>query len=342
MKLAALAALALMLAACVPAAPAPTQAPTAKPAVAQELRIGLIPATASSPILLPVEDGSFAARGLNVSIQTVTDTAQAMISVASGQLDMGNVTLGSAALNAFNRGTDLKIIGAGAAEPPGHGSNVPVVVRTELIDSGAVKSMADLRGRKIALNGKGVIIEYALMKALATGGLTPNDVDVVTMPFPEMVVALSTGAIDAGMLLQPTAAQAVARGAGKILIDDFNQNAQNAVLVVNTRYLESHRDALAAFLEVYVQNIRKLENGGLRNNEQALAVLQKYTNAPPEVIKLGPDPYWPKDARVLVDSVQDEQRFFMSTAATDYQQPLDINKLIDYGPLDAALKNLGG
>jgi ABC-type nitrate/sulfonate/bicarbonate transport system substrate-binding protein len=255
---------------------------------------------------------------------------------------MGNVTLGSAALNAFNRGTDLKIIGAGAAEPPGHGSNVPVVVRTELIDSGAVKSMADLRGRKIALNGKGVIIEYALMKALATANMTASDVDVVTMPFPEMVVALSTGAIDAGMLLQPTAAQAVARGAGKILIDDFNQNAQNAVLVVNTRYLESHRDALAAFLEVYVQNIRKLENGGLRNNEQALAVLQKYTNAPPEVIKLGPDPYWPKDARVLVDSVQDEQRFFMSTAATDYQQPLDINKLIDYGPLDAALKNLGG
>jgi ABC-type nitrate/sulfonate/bicarbonate transport system substrate-binding protein len=155
-------------------------------------------------------------------------------------------------------------------------------------------------------------------------------------------VALSTGAIDAGMLLQPTAAQAVAKGVGKILTDDFNQNAQNAVLVVNSRFLDGHRDAISVFLEVYVQYIRRLGNGGLRNDEAALASLQKYTNAPPDVIRLAPDPYWPKDARVGVDSIQDEQRFFMSEKATDYSQPLDINKLIDYGPLDAALKNLGG
>jgi hypothetical protein len=44
---------------------------------------------------------------------------------------------------------------------------------------------------------------------------------------------------------------------------------------------------------------------------------------------------------VLVDSVADEQAFFMSTGSTDYSQPLDINKLIDYGPLNDALKAIG-
>lgn len=62
------------------------------------------------------------------------------------------------------------------------------------------------------------------------------------------------------------------------------------------------------------------------------------TNTTPDVIRLAPDPYWPKDARVLVDSVRDEQSFFMGNKNVDYQQPLDIQKLIDYGPLDAALK----
>ena len=42
-----------------------------------------------------------------------SDTAQAMISVPGGQFDIGNITLGPAALNAFRRGTDLKIIAAG-------------------------------------------------------------------------------------------------------------------------------------------------------------------------------------------------------------------------------------
>jgi ABC-type nitrate/sulfonate/bicarbonate transport system substrate-binding protein len=324
-----------LVAGCVPVQPA------GKPANL-EVRVGLIPSSASSPILVPVESGEFAARGLNVSVLPVTDTAQALISVASGQFDIGNVTMGSAALNAFNRGTDLKIIAAGGAEPVGHGANLPVIVRTELIDSGAVKSVADLKGRKVALNGKGIIIEYALAKALATANLQPSDVEVVTMPFPEMVVALSTGAIDAGLLLQPTGAQAVAKGIGKILSDDYNQNAQNAVIVVNSRFLDQHRDAVSGFLEVYVQAIRRLSDGRIKNDEQALSALQKYTNAPPEVIRLGPDPYWPKDARVIVDSVRDEQAFFMSIKSVDYTQPMDIQKLIDYGPLDTALKKIGG
>jgi ABC-type nitrate/sulfonate/bicarbonate transport system substrate-binding protein len=331
--------LVVLLSACAPAAAPPVS--TAKPAVV-DVRVGLIPSTASAPLLVPMEDGLFAARGLNMSVQPVTDTAQAMISVASGQLEFGNVTMGSAALNAFNRGTDLKIVAAGGADPPGHGANLPVIVRTPLIDSGEVKSMADLRGRKVAINGKGVIIEYALSRALATANLKMSDVDVVTMPFPEMVAALTTGAIDAGLLLQPTGAQAVARGIGKILLDDYNPNAQNAVIVVNSKFLDQHRDAVVAFLEVYVQGIRRLSDGKIKQDEQALATIQKYTNTPPEVIRLGPDPFWPKDGHVLIDSVRSEQDYFMSNKSVDYAQPMDIQKLIDYGPLDTALKNIGG
>ena len=315
--------------------------PGAKPATL-DVRIGLIPATASAPILVPLDSGEYAARGLNVSVQPVTDTAQAMVSVAGGQFDMGNITMGSAALNAFSRGTDLKIIAAGGAEPPGHGANLPVIVRTDLIDSGTVKSIADLKGRKVAINGRGVIIEYALAKALATAGLTPADVDVVLLPFPEMLAALTTGAIDAGLLLQPTGAQAVAKGIGKILADDYNQNAQNAVVVINSRFLDQHRDAITGFLEVYIKTVRRLSDGKLKSDDQALAALQKYTNTPPDVIRLGPDPFWPKDGKVLLDSVADEQKFFMANHGTDYAQPLDLQKLVDYGPLEAALKNIGG
>ena len=83
------------------------------------MRIGLIPNVGIAQILVPTDEGEFAARGLNVSIQPVTDTTQTMISVAGGQFDIGGVSMGPATLNAFNRGADLKIIASVFAEPPG-------------------------------------------------------------------------------------------------------------------------------------------------------------------------------------------------------------------------------
>jgi NitT/TauT family transport system substrate-binding protein len=307
-----------------------------------DVRVGLILSNAAAPILVPMEQGTFAARGLNVSVQPVSDTAQAMTSVVGGQLEIGIVTMGSAALNAFNRGTDLKIIAAGAGDPPGHGANVPLIVRSQLADSGAVNSVADLKGRKVAINGRGVIIEYLLAKALAIGDLKPSDVDVVVLPFPEMVTALSTGALDAGMVIQPLASQAIAKGIGKMLNDEYNPNSQNTVVLANSRFLDQHRDALTTFLEVYLRSVRSLSNGQLKRDDQALAVLQKHTNTPPDVLKLAPDPYWPPDGRPNLASLQDQQKFFMDSGSLDYNQPVDFSRLADYGPLDQALNKIGG
>jgi ABC-type nitrate/sulfonate/bicarbonate transport system substrate-binding protein len=264
-----------------------------------------------------------------------------LIQVATGQYEIAYVTMGAAALNAFNRGADLKIIAAGAAQPPGHGDNAPLVVRSQLIDSGQVKTVADLKGRKVAIPAKGTP-EYKLAKALATGGLTANEVDVQVIPGPEIVAALSTGAVEAGLLLQPTGAQAVAKGVGTILLDDYDQQGQGGLVVANTRLLNERPDEVTSFLEVYVQAIRQLSDGKLKTDNQALEALQTYTNIPPEVIRLGPDPYWPRDGHVVVDSVRDQQAFFIRTGSTDYAQPLEIEKLIDYGPLDAAVRKIGG
>jgi NitT/TauT family transport system substrate-binding protein len=313
----------------------------AKPAATTEIRIGQIPSTAAAPFFVPTEDGTFASRGLKVSITPVTDTAQTMIQIAGGQLEMGTVTLGAAALNAFARGTDMTIIASGGIDPPGHGAFAPVVVRSDLMDSGKVKTLADLKGLKVALNARGVILEYSLYRALKLGGLTLNDVDVVTMPWPDMVAAMSNKNLDVGLIGNPLAAQAVAKGVGKILSDDYAPNNQNSTVTVNSKWLQSHRDAAVTFLEVYLQTIRKLADGGLKRDAQAMAIIEKATKTPVDVIQLAPDPTWPKDGKINVQSIEDQQSYFFTTKALTYSQPLDINRLIDYGPLDQALKNIG-
>ena len=64
----------------------------------------------------------------------------------------------------------------------------------------------------------------------------------------------------------------------------------------------------------------------------------------PFVVQLAPDPVWPKDGKINVQSIEDQQAYFFTTKALNYSQPLDINKFIDYGPLDrfkSVLKSSG-
>ena len=97
----------------------------------------------------------------------------------------------------------------------------PLTVRKALWDSGEVRSVADLKGRRVALNSKASATEYWLYAALATGGLTPNDVDVVELPFPDAVAAMANGVLDASLIGEPNAVLGEQNGALVRLSEDF-------------------------------------------------------------------------------------------------------------------------
>jgi len=46
----------------------------------------------------------------------------------------------------------------------GHGSFTPLIARTDLYDSGALRTPVQLKGRKVAITGAGTVIEYGLGK----------------------------------------------------------------------------------------------------------------------------------------------------------------------------------
>src|SRR5260370_7871341 len=103
--------------------------------------------------------------------------------------------MGAAGFNVYRRCLDSLNIAAGSL------GTVPVVVRKDLWDSGTMRSVQDLKGRTIALNGTGNILEYSLYRVLQHGDLTPPDVQLVFMPFPNMVPALQNQPTDPAMLL---------------------------------------------------------------------------------------------------------------------------------------------
>ena len=59
---------------------------------------------------------------------------------------------------------------------------------------------------------------YGVGRALALGNLTTEDVTLVSMDFPTVMVAFRNGALDAGMITEPYITQAVANNSAVILV----------------------------------------------------------------------------------------------------------------------------
>jgi NitT/TauT family transport system substrate-binding protein len=304
------------------------------------VRFGLLPSMATSAVYAGVESGAYAEAGVAVDVTSMADSVQVIVALATGQLDMGQSGMGAAALNAFNRGADLKAIASANQDPPGHGSVTPIVVRTDLYDSGAIRSASQLKGRRLASSARGTIGEYSLGKFLQQGGLTIADLDIVSVPGPEQIVGFANKTIEAAAPLQPLAAQAVRQGVVRILSDDYQPNAQLGLIVVNARWAETHPDTVVRFLGAYLKTIRRLSDGRVKNDQQALAAIEKYVKIPSDVVALAPDPYWPVDGKINRQSLEDEQAFFLKGKSVDFSQPISIDDMIDESYLAEALRRV--
>ncbi|MCE4554727.1 sulfonate ABC transporter substrate-binding protein [Pelomonas cellulosilytica] len=82
----------------------------------------------------------------------------------------------------------------------------------------AVKSVADLKGRKVALN-KGSNVHYLLVKALEKQGLKLTDIQPVYLPPADARAAFERGAVDAWVIWDPFLA-AVEKQSGARLLQD--------------------------------------------------------------------------------------------------------------------------
>jgi NitT/TauT family transport system substrate-binding protein len=253
--------------------------------------------------------------------------------------------MGAAAFNAYHRGVDLTIIAAGS------GGAVPLVVRKTLWDTGTVRAVQDLRGRTVALNGTGNILEYSLHKVLEHGGLTAADVRLVFMPFPDMVAALQNDAVDAAMMLEPAASAAVARGAGIVLEEKVAPGSRNnpwyapglqaGMLMVNKQWAADYPDAAVALVKSYLETARRVQGTKLHDDVEALAVLERWTRVTPEIVKQATVTYWAPNGRLDSATLMDEQRFYIEAGSTDYKDAIPVSAVYTEQYLEAALQQIG-
>lgn len=305
-----------------------------------KVRIGLIPVIGPAPLYIALEKGYFAKEGIDAQIQTFRSGGAILTQVAAGNLDVGRATLGSATLNAFARGMDVKVVASGQGLHPTGPSTEPLMVRKALVAGGEVKTIADLKGRRCAINSIGTASEFLLEAALRKGGIGLDDISLVTIAFPDMVPAFERGAIDCSILPDPLATSAAAKGFAVRFEDRYAQGSTLGVLLYNSQFMEKQPDVASRFMVAYLRATRDLL-GPRWSDEDNVRIINKWTKVAPESIRAMVPPYFDPNGRLNRQSLLDQQSLYLRRKGLTYTTPLSMDQIIDERPLEAAVKLLG-
>ncbi len=320
------------------ASPSPPTAISEEPAERIQLSVGFVPISIYAPVFLAYEKGYYDAQGLDVTLEPLAGGADLVALTASGQLQATAAGAGPAFWNAAAQGLPLSLIA------PGHAEGVPVatplMISKRNCESGAITSVADLRGKRVAVNAPGAT-EYWLAQALSTGGLTLDDIDFQTLPFPDAVIALDTGALDASMIGEPLATKAEQEGIAVRLSSDFPvQGVQPTAILANSEFGSDNPEAMTGFVVAYMHATRDLANGGFTDPEN-LAIIEQYTGVPAELISRAVPPVYAVNGEIDVDGLNALQIFFRDRGQLVYDENIDPEAVIDRQFVEAALAALG-
>jgi len=314
-------------------ATAPAAWAQAKPTV----KIGYIP-TDSFAALFLLADRHLPAAGINVETVRLAGGSEIVSQVATGQLQLGGAGMGAAGFNAVVSGLPVEYIA------PLHSGYVEdyFVVR-KAVWGKEVKRIADLKGRAVALNVRGAAVEWILDLALRRDGLTIKDVQVKLMPFPDMVPALESGAVDAAILSEPFPTLAEEKGIALRPLTKAPGAKPVPITAIfwNKEWAAANPDLANRVMVAYLKAARDLALGDGWQGDKTLDVILKFTPAKPEVLKKARphalDANLEMDASVL-DSMQ---KFNAELGYLKYKELQPVGKLFNFAYRDRAVQELG-
>lgn len=251
--------LALVLAACAPAAGAVRQEAAGPPV---EVRLGYFATVTHAPALVGVGEGLFAARLEAAGTPTLTTEV---------------FSAGPSAIEALNAGAvDATFIGSNPAVNgfvTSEGDALRIVAGTtsggaQLVVRDGITSPADLVGADLATPQLGNSQDVALRSWLAAQGLTSplrgsGDVTITPTENARTLQLFRDGELDGAWLPEPWASRLVVDAGAHVLVDEKDLwdggRFVATQLIVARRFLVEHPDTVAALLEGLQDSITLLE-----------------------------------------------------------------------------------
>lgn len=216
----------------------PADAAEAEPAAdvePVELNVAYMPNYASLwSVLTAMDQGYFEEEGITIKLWEFADGPSEIAAMEGGSIDLAYIGHGA---------HKLCINGQATIFAP---SSVHSTDRITVLTSHGIESIEDIAGKKIAYNA-GSASETALNGALATAGLTMDDIEAYEMDATNMVAAMNSGTIDACTTWNPYSYQILSNNEDAKEIEFATDSVNLSSWICLPSYAEENRDVLVRF-----------------------------------------------------------------------------------------------
>jgi ABC-type nitrate/sulfonate/bicarbonate transport system substrate-binding protein len=205
-------------------------------------------------------------------------TAPMVQAMVAGALDCSTQAPLSLANGVIEAGLKAYIVAQHVGERPGSFS-----VYWAVKEESPVRSIADIKGKSVGTNVFGSGILGPMFLLLRTHGLDPQrDIRLVETGFPGSEDAIRTGRVDVGVLNQPFAARAEAKGGLRKLFSlaDQQANIVHILEVCRKDFVDSHQ----ALARAYVRDLTEGMRLALADRPETLQVVSEVIKAPVAVL----------------------------------------------------------
>jgi NitT/TauT family transport system substrate-binding protein len=153
--------------------------------------------------------------------------------------------------------------------------------------NGPVKTVADLKGRTIAIPSRFSDERLLLFQAMKVWGLKPGDIKMVEMAPPDVSGALAAGAIDGFSMGEPFPSQAELGGFGRVLFQarEYWPDYMSCILVVRQDLIDTRPDVVQVLVDGIARSGLWLDKGKPYREDAADFVGRFYYNQKPALLR---------------------------------------------------------
>ncbi|SDJ01974.1 ABC transporter substrate-binding protein [Paenibacillus naphthalenovorans] len=300
--------------------------------------------TTNAPLFIAMEKGFFKDENLDVTFKFL-DSGQAInVAVASGSADVGAGGFSADLYNMISAGEKVVAVAdKGREEKTYHYS--AIVVRE---DDSEIKSIKDLKGKKIGLTSIGSANQYNIGMMLEKNGLNSKDVQWVSLnSVSGLMEALKGKNLDVIGLSEPNVSIAIKEGYGKVLAWVSDEISPQSAAIFFSSKFAGNEDASVRFLKAFIKGSRYYYDAVLAkkdgnfvkgsNYEEVIGIISKYSEQPKERITVFP--YIDPDGKMNVEDIKEQINWYFKE--NYIKQMVDPKDFVNTELLEKTLKEMG-
>ena len=306
------------------------------------IRVGTLKLVGGAPLFWGADRGYFRQEGLQVQFTYFGAAAPVATATVTGDVDVGATGITGTLFNLAAGGGKIYLVADRGQERPGYPLNTVVVTKTTY--ASGVRSLRDLRGKRVGITTFGSTFHYQIAKLLERDAMTLQDVQLVPLREVNLVAeALRTGQIAAALLSPPWGAASEQEGWGTILFYVGDRLVNQVTGVFYGERLRRDHALGVRFMRGYVRATRDYFDACLRRPPRgSCAPIVTVTGRAidqPEAAVAKSLSYIDRNARLYLLDLERQEAWYVRNGMVSRYVPLD--QFVDTSFVTEAVRSLG-